>query len=291
MTVEIKHRTPSAVGPVILVLAGALLLLFNLNALPEGAGWRLLLVSPLLLVMLGAQIVISRSVTSPVRTAVSLAVVGSIGLAGLAYVALGPGAGAAGYTTTSSSSPVAGLASGTLRVNAAGSRTSVIFGDTGTDLYRARLSYAGPAPKVNYANGELQIDTANRFVLDWGRSADQYTLTLSNSVPWTIVVNGAGTTTSVEMLAGHLQSFTQNGVGSDVQLSLGSPTGTVPIEVTGLGTKLTFSVPAGVQYRVSNDGLATTVSGPAATSGWASTVDRYDVTGSGLGTRIEVQSR
>ena len=134
MTVEIKHRTPSAVGPVILVLAGALLLLFNLNALPEGAGWRLLLVSPLLLVMLGAQIVISRSVTSPVRTAVSLAVVGSIGLAGLAYVALGPGAGAAGYTTTSSSSPVAGLASGTLRVNAAGSRTSVTFGDTGTDL-------------------------------------------------------------------------------------------------------------------------------------------------------------
>jgi hypothetical protein len=287
VSVEIKRHNPSVFVPVLLLLAGVLLLLLNLDALPQGAGWRLLLVSPLVLVMLGVQIVINRLFEGQGGTALSLAVVGVLGLLGVAFVALGPSTGAAATTTTTSSSPAAGVPSGTLQIDAAGSRTSVIFGDTGSDLYRARLSYSGAAPKVNYAGGELRISTGSRFFIDWGRSPDQYTLTLNASVPWSIVVNGAGSTTSIEVLGGQLRAFTLNGAGSDARLSLGSPSGTVPIELSGVGSKLSFTVPAGVQYRARVEGIGAALTGVSESGDWNSTANRYDVVGKGVGIRLE----
>jgi hypothetical protein len=290
VSVEIKRHTPSVFVPVLLLLAGVLLLLLNLDALPEGAGWRLLLVSPLVLIMLGLQVVINRLLEGQIGTAVSLAVVGVIGLLGVAFVALGPSTGTASYTTTSSSSPVAGLATGTLHIEGAGSRTSVIFGDTGSDLYRARLSYSGAAPQVNYGGGTLRITSESRFLIDWGRSPDQYTLTLSQSVPWSIAIDGAGTTTSIEVLGGRLQAVTLNGVGSDTQLSLGAPQGTVPIEFSGVGSSLTFTVPAGVEYRAATEGIGASLKGVPESPGWSSAADRYDIAGKGVGIRLQAGS-
>jgi len=291
MSIPVRRQSPAVFVPVLLLLAGVLLLLLNLDALPEGAGWRLLLISPLILVMLGLQIVIRRSLAGEAAVAVGLAAVGLVGLLGLGFVALGPVAVPGSVTTFTSSSPLAGVSSGTLRVEAAGSRISIVFSDTGSDLYHARMAYSGQAPKLDYANGSLRLSSSNQFLVSWGRSPDQYTLTLSQSVPWSIAISGAGTTTSVEMLAGRLQGLTFDGVGSDVQLSLGAPNGTVPIDVSGVGSKLAFTVPAGVEYRVSTEGIGATVGGVPESSGWSTTADRYDVVGKGVGVRIEARTR
>jgi hypothetical protein len=291
MSVQVRHRSPSVFLPVLLLLGGALLLLLALDALPEGAGWRLLVISPLILVMLGLQIVIRRLLTGQAAVAMSLAAVGLVGLVGLAYVSLGPAVGTGSVTTFTSTSPVAGVTSGTLRVDGTGSRISIIFSDIGADLYRARVGYSGTAPKLDYANGALRLSSSDQFLVGWGRSPDQYTLTLSKSVPWSIAIRGAGTTAAVELLGGQLRSFTFDGVGSNLELSLGSPSGTVPVEVSGVGAKLAFTVPAGAAYRAKAEGIGATVGGVRESNGWSTTTNRYDVIGRGVGLRIEARTR
>lgn len=291
MSVALRPRRHATFLPVLLVLSGVLLLLFSLDVLPAGAGWRLLEVSPLLLVMLGLQIVVDRLLTGSTAAAVSLAAVGLTGVLGLTYVVVGPTIGTGDYSRFTSSSPaVPGLDHATLQVDTAGSRVSVIFADTGSDLYRAQVDYAGSAPKFDYANGQLKLTSGNTFGVNWGGRPDAFRLTLSDRLPWAIRVNGAGTSTTVEMLAGRLRSFTIDGVGCDVQLAAGPPSGTVPVQLAGLGSKLTVTLPAGVQYRARADGLGTSVTGAAESSGWASTADRYDIFGDGLGIAIAVKT-
>ncbi len=292
MSAAIRPRRHHSVFlPVLLLLGGVLLLLYNLDFLPEGAGWRLLEISPLILVMLGLQVLIGRGVAGPHAGAAALAAVGIVGLLGLAYVALGPSLAAGTYTRFTSSSPVAGVGGGTLTIDGAAAKVSIVVTDTGTDLYRAQVDYAGGAPKLTYQNGELHLSSANRVGIEWGGKEDRFLLTLSRAVPWTITINGAATTTRLDMIGGRLSSFMLNGVAADAELTLSEPSGTVPVEVSGVAAKLTVNVPAGVQYRARADGLVTTVSGKAESSGWAATADRYDVSGQGIATQVRVQVR
>ncbi len=285
-----QPRPRSYILPILLIVGGAVLLLANSGVLNEDAGWRLLALWPLILVMIGLQLVATRLFSGRAASAVALVAVALVALLGMAYVVGGPAAGGT-YTRFTSSAATAGATAGTLTIDAAGSRVQLTGADLGDQLYQANVDYAGQAPRVTYSAGDLRIASGPVNGLSWNRKADVIAVNVNASIPWTVVVNSAGVTVRMDLANGDLRSFTLNGVGSTADLSLGAPAGTVPITLNGVGTSATVGVPQGTEYRTSADGLATVVSGVRETAGFAAAADRYEIAAKGVGARLTVEAR
>lgn len=285
------RRHPSYVFPVLLIVGGALLLLFTSGVMPEAAGWRLLMLWPLLLVMAGIQLVAGRLFEGQAAGAVALVAVGLVALGGMVYVVAGPVPQAGGSGTITSSSPMTGVEAGSITVDAAGSRVNITTEGAGEQLYRANVSYSGSRPGLTYQSGSLHLTSGPVSGWAWGRGGEVFNVAVSPSVPWTVTVNGAGVTTHLDLTGGSLGSFTVNGVGATNDLRLSAPSGRVPISVAGVGATLTVTVPPGTQYRTTAEGVGTSAGGAGETPGWAAAGDRYDLSVSGVGSRISVQER
>jgi hypothetical protein len=285
------QRPISYVFPLLLIAGGALLLLANTGMLPEGAGWRLLQLWPLLLVLIGTRLIVDRLFEGETARTVALAATGLVVVGGLVYVVAGPSLEGGTYQTATSSSSLGAVSRGQVTIDGAGTRVE-ITGDAGSDqLYQASVDHAGPAPRISYAGGDLHISSGPTTGVVWNQRADTVRLSLNPAVPWTVVVNGAGVSVKLDLSAGRLQSFQLNGVGSKADLTLGPPDGQVPIRLAGVGTEATVSIPAGTQYRTTSEGVATTVGGSSQTPGWDGASDRYDMSASGVAARITLQER
>ena len=283
------RRPYGLVFPLVLVFGGLLVLMANLGTLPEDAGWRLLQLWPLLLVMLGIQLLVPHVVHGAAVPAVTLLLVGLIAVGGFAYALAGPSFTSTNYTRFESTSPVAGITAGTVTIDEAGAQVTIRAASVGDQLYQAKIDYAGSAPQFNYDAGQLRITTTRNNVFDWSRGQDIIDLTLNPSAAWTVHVNGAGSTVKIDFTAGNLHSFTLDGVGGNVTITASRPNGAVSVGVNGVGTGLTLEVPAGSEYRVTTQGIGTTVDGTGQTSGWATAADRYDVTANGVGSHVKVR--
>lgn len=284
------RRPYGVVFPILLIAVGALVLLANLGTLPEDTGWRLLQLWPLLFVMLGVQLLVPHLVHGAAVPAVTLLLLAVIALSGLAYALAGPSAGSASYTRFQSSSPVAGLTQGTIRIDDAADKVTITAGDTGTDLYQAKIDYVGSAPKFSYSDGNIRISRDSNFINFWGRPRDVVSLVVNPAVAWSVTLDGAGTTTTIDLSNGKLQSFHLNGAGGNATLIAGDAHGAVSIGINGVGLSLTLQVPRSADYRVTAEGIGTSIDGVAQTSGWANAADRYDVSVNGVGARVSVSA-
>ncbi|HET7465406.1 MAG TPA: hypothetical protein VFL29_01955 [Candidatus Dormibacteraeota bacterium] len=282
-----RRRVP-VVWPILLILGGALILLVNLGTLPEDTGWRLLQLWPLLLVMLGVEILVPLLIRGAAVTVVTLLLVGTIAAGGFAYALAGPSIATASYARFQSTSPLTGETAATIRIDDAADRITINAGDTGSQLYEAKIDYDGSAPSFSYADGQIRITRSSNFINSWGRARDVIDLTVNPSVAWTVVIDGAGTTATIDLSHATLQSFTLNGAGSNVTITVGPPLGPVRMSADGVGIQLTLRLPAAVDYRVTADGIGTGVNGTAQTPGWPTAQNRYDVTANGVGTHVTV---
>lgn len=281
------RRPASLVFPLVLIVGGALLLLAAAGVLPADAGWRFLQLWPLLLIAIGVQLVVSR--TLPVDTArlVALAVIGLLAVGALAYAAFGPALAGGTLRHATSSAPAAGVTQGRLSLATAGTRVHITAAATGDDLYRADLGFSGPAPRVNSYGGTLSISEPPG--VRFGRTpVDDLRFTLSSAVPWQIDVAGAGVSGTAELTATPLTSFAMSGVGGNLRLGLGPARGHVPIAVSGVGNTVVLTVPPGTEYDITTSGLGNT-SGGRSTAGWSSATDRYDIAVSGIGSKVTVE--
>jgi hypothetical protein len=283
------RRSYGFVFPTILVVGGVLILLANLGTLPADAGWRLLQLWPLLLVMLGVELLVPYVFHGGATLAASLLLVGLIAAGGVAYALAGPTFGGGAYTRFQSTSPATGISAGSLTVDAAGAQVTIRSGGSGDQLYKATIDYAGSAPRFSYADGKLHISSNQNGFLSWNSRRDVIDLALDPSVPWTVVINGAGTTAAVDFGDAAPASLTVNGVGGTLTLGAGKPDGVVPVSLTGVGTNLVLNLPAGTEYRVTTHGIGTSVEGSSQTAGWESASDRYDVTVDGIGAHATVR--
>ncbi|HET7419169.1 MAG TPA: hypothetical protein VFL27_02180 [Candidatus Dormibacteraeota bacterium] len=274
--------------PILLIAGGALTLLANLGTLPEDTGWRLLQLWPLLLVVLGIQILVPHLVRGPSVTVVTLVLAGTIAVGGFVYALAGPSTGTASYARLQSTAPLAGESAATVRIDDAAERITITGRDIGSQLYQAKIDYDGSAPTVSHGDGAVRITRSSNFISSWGRARDVIDLTLNPSVAWTIVIDGAGTTATIDMSNARMQSFTLNGAGSNVTITAGSPQGVVRMSADGVGIQLTLRLPATAEYRVTADGIGTGVDGAPQTPGWTAAQDRYDVTVNGVGTHATV---
>ncbi len=284
------RRPYGAAFPIVLILGGLVILLANLGTLPQDAGWRLLQLWPLILVMVGVQLLVPHLVPSAAVPALTLLLVGAIAAGAFAYALAGPSAGSGTYTRFESASEAAGLTTGTITVEGAGAQITITSRDLGTQLYQAKIDYAGSAPRLTYADGNIHVisGAGNNNIFNWNRRQDIVDLAVSRSVAWTINIDGAGTTTKVDLSQGDLRTLKINGVGGTVTVTAGAPNGIVGVSLSGVGTTLNLVVPAAVQYRVTAEGIGTSIAGTAQTPGWSTAQDRYDVSLNGVGARAVV---
>lgn len=283
------RRPYGLVFPLVLVIGGLLVLMANLGTLPADAGWRLFQLWPLLLVMLGVQLLVPHMFHGAAVPAVTLLLVGVIAVGGFAYALAGPSLTSGNYTRFESTSPAAGITAGTVTIDTAGAQVTIRAGSVGDQLYQAKIDYTGSAPRFSYDAGQLHITTTPNNVFDWYQGQDVIDLTLNPSAAWTVNVNGAGSTVKLDFTEGNLHAFKLDGVGGNATIVAAQPEGAVSVNVNGVGTGVTLQVPAGTEYRVTTQGIGTSVDGTTQTSGWATAADRYDVTANGVGSHVKVQ--
>jgi len=286
----IAARRPYHVAfPIVLIVGGLLLLLASLGTLPEDAGWRLLALWPLLLVLAGIELLVPHVVRGAAVPAVTLVLVGAIAIGGFAFAIAGPGTASGPYTRFESTSAAAGRTEGSVTIETAGAQVTISSADLGTQLYNVKIDYKGSAPRFSYADGDIRIASPTTTdVFNWSGRQTIVDLTLSRSTAWSVVLSGAGTSATIDLADTNLRSLTLNGVGGSVTLNAGAPDGIVAIKLSGVGTGLDMTVPAGTDYRVTTDGLGTSAGGTAQTPGWASASDRYEVSVDGIGAHATV---
>lgn len=193
-------------------------------------------------------------------------------------------------TTTrfQSDAPMAGQSAGTITIDDAAALIKIAAADQDANLYRATIDYSGSAPRFSYAEGNINIERPSNVVNMLGRPRDVIDLTVSPSVAWSIAINGAGSTITIDLASGQLTAFKFNGAGTSVTIAGGPPHGVVRVSMDGVGSGLTLNLPAGTPYRATADGVGASIVGDAETDGWSAAADRYEVIVNGVGQQATV---
>jgi hypothetical protein len=172
----------------------------------------------------------------------------------------------------------------------AGAATVRVSGSSelGGDLYRAHIEYSGQKPQVDFnrANGSLRISQGSPSFLRSRQFA--LTLQLSPGVPWSMTANTGATTETINLAGIHLSSLTLNTGASHDEITLGSPSGTVPLTINGGSLTVHLHRPSGIaaSVRVSGGALSLNADGRQMhaignltyeSAGYASATDGYQV--------------
>jgi hypothetical protein len=245
--------------PAILILIGVFALLVNSGVVSTDRLSLLFDMWPLLLIVIGLELIVRRGVQgSAADVAAVLIVLLALGGA-IAYVALAPNPGST--KNLDSSAAVGSLNHASLELDV-GAANVTIDGSTSLegDLYRAHIVYSGPKPGVNLdrSNGTLQISQGNggfglfqtrRFTLN---------LQINPTVPWKLVSNSGASTDTYKLAAVNVSSIEINSGASREDITLGQPTGIVPITIDGgaLTVHLHRSTGAGASVMVSGGAVS-----------------------------------
>lgn len=260
----------------VLVLVGALALLFNLGLLQPEQLSRLGALWPLLLILVGLQIVLAR--TLPRNAAV-------VAVSVLAFVLV---AGSVGYVVSAPavsesnrSVGVSGLGTGpaTLRVALAAGRIDLTYA-AGAQT-RASLDYKGGSPHLGWDAGTRTLTVSHSQdgagFLSAG-APDRLTVTLDSAVTWTVEIDAAASSTTIH---------------------LATPSGHERISLNGGATQLTVLRPSGAALGVGVNGGANSISvdGRSVVSGigsasWHSSgfpaADDFEITVNGGANRVTI---
>jgi hypothetical protein len=299
-----RYPYRSFLWPAILILVGVFALLVNAGLVPVERLDRLLDLWPLILVVIGLELLVRRALKGAgAEIAAALIVLVAIGGAA-AYVALGPKI-AMGTQTLDVSGKVGTLDHATVRIDAGGANITMRGSSSiGDDLYRAHIEYSGNKPDVSLdaASGELHIsqsDTSGflffqnrQFVLD---------VQLNSGVPWKIALDGGATSDTFTLSTIRVASIDLNTGASHAVITLGAPSGTVPITVNGGAVTAIVHRPPGAAASVVVSGGAVSLSFDgrqshaigtlnAQTSDYDGASDRYQIEVNGGASNVTVDA-
>jgi hypothetical protein len=287
--------------PGLLILVGAVALAVNLGLLQSASLYRLADLWPVLLVLLGAELILRSAAAPRVATAAGLALL-LVAVAGAAgYVALAPPL-PAGNQTLDRSAPVGNVTRPSLSLSFSGAEVNVHGEPLGDLLYRAHLRYSGSAPQLTFDPGTGELDIAASPGLQFlfaPRGSRSLDLALNDSLPWSLDVSGGASSATFDISTVALAEVSVSGGANHVTLDLGKPTGTVSIDVSGGASTVSIRRPAGVAARVQASGGANSVrldnqhlasfgDATAQTAGFAAATDRYDIDVSGGASNVSV---
>jgi Domain of unknown function (DUF5668) len=250
-------RNRSYFWPAVLILTGVLALVAETGAISGGRLLRLADLWPLILIVIGLELMNRRVLQGPRRDlATALIVLVAVGGA-VAYVAVrGPVSDTT--QTTDASDAVGSLNQATLDVNA-GAATMTVEGSNslGSDLYRAHIEYAGTKPAISldrstgnlriFKNDDFALFASRRFVLD---------LQLNSAVSWNVSTNTGSSNDTLNLSAVKVGSINLNAGASRTDITLGRPNGIVNISVDGGAITLRLHRPSGSEAFVHVSGGA-----------------------------------
>ncbi|HEY7124198.1 MAG TPA: MarR family transcriptional regulator [Ktedonobacterales bacterium] len=173
------------------------------------------------------------------------------------------------------SAPLAGLESARLVFPTGAFRLTLRAGDVKDALYQAR--FEGSVPEVKTREGVVTIRYPRRL---WVPSREKRSaeVALSSAIPWQIMIQGGAWEMSAELGGLHLTAIEIKGGLHAVHLNLPTPSGVVPMQISGGASEVIVRRPAGVAARVH-------------LKGWASGFMFDDQTFSAVGNDVRLQSQ
>jgi cell wall-active antibiotic response 4TMS protein YvqF len=258
---EVVMRNRSYFWPAILILTGLIALVAETGAISGGRLARLADLWPVILIAIGLELMNRRVLQGPRRDLATALIVLVAAGGAIAYVAVrGPVSDTT--QTVNASDAVGSLNQATLDVNA-GAATITVEGSNslGSDLYRAHIEYSGTKPAISldrstgslriFKNNDFAFFTSRRFVLD---------LQLNSGVSWNLNADTGASNDTFKLSTVKVGSITLNAGASRTDITLGRPTGTVPISVDGGAITLRLHRPSGSEAFVHVSGGAVNLS-------------------------------
>lgn len=296
------YRYRSFFWPAVLILVGVFALLVNSGLVAPERLARLGDLWPLILIVIGLELLVRRSLqgANAELAAVLIVVLAISGAA--AYVALGP-AIPTGTQTLDASGPVGSLKQATVRIDVGAAQITLVGADTGEDLYRAHIEYSGRKPDVSFGSdsGDLHISQGNTSGLFFQDRRFVLNLELNTSVTWKIAVDSGASSDSLKLSNVHLAGIELNTGASREDITVGSPTGSVPVTVDGGALTVNVHRPKGVAASVAVSGGAVNLTFDgrqshavgtvtAQTSDYNSASDRYQIQVNGGASNVTVDA-
>lgn len=250
-------RYRSYFWPAVLILVGIFALLVNTGQIPVDRVYQLVDLWPLILIVIGLELIIRRSVPGTTGDIAAVLVVLLAVVGAAAYVVAAPNP--ATSHTLDTSSPVGGVQQASLEIDV-GSANITVSGSAAVegDLFRAHIEYSGPRPdvsvdrstglvRISQSSGNFPFFQSRRFVLD---------VKLNPHVSWSINENSGATTSALNLANVQVGSVTVNTGASRDDITLGEPSGIVPVRINGGSLDVHVHRPAGVGASVAISGGA-----------------------------------
>ncbi len=304
------YRKRGLLFPLVLIAIGVIVLLANAGVLTSEALQRLGDLWPLLLVILGLQLILNHTLPRQQATLVGLAATVVIVIAAVVYAALAPAA-PFGAREADSSGRLGGLTAATLDLNYSGATLDIQAGSLGDSLYQAHVDYPSsdnpPSISLDQENGTLEIRESSNFSnfspFRWfGPSRRHVLVTLTDRIPWSIQIGGGAANQRLDLRHLQLSKLQISGGANRLDAQLSAPKGSVLIDVSGGASNVTLRAPAHSEWHVAVSGgvSAVTINGSSFGSlggdfkqqspGYAAATDRFDIEISGGASHIDFRT-
>jgi DNA-binding MarR family transcriptional regulator len=161
-----------------------------------------------------------------------------------------PGASPAGPSDFAA--PVGGLTRARLQFKSGANELLLRGSPDFDDLFRAR--FEGQVPQVRLRDGIVSVQYKGRFQWDWRERRAE--ISLNDRIAWDIEIHGGASKLQGKLTTLDLRSFELIGGADSLRLTLGRPTGTIPLRFTGGTNNLRIERPAGVAAQLMLSGGA-----------------------------------
>jgi hypothetical protein len=256
MSLPPRRSYRSFFWPVVLILVGIFALLVNAGVISTARLSLLEDLWPVILIVIGLELLARRTLQGSAGDVAAVLIVLIAAGGAMAYVALAPNSAAT--HTLDMSATVGNLDHASIEVDVGSARISMDGAAGVGELYRAHIEYSGPKPEVNLdkSNGKLQISQGNtsfgvfrsrNFILD---------IHLNSTLPWSITANSGAATDTFQLEHVNVRSIDVNTGASREEITLGKPSGVVPITVNGGALTVHLHRPAGIPASVKVSGGA-----------------------------------
>ena len=287
------YRYRSFFWPGVLILAGLIALLVNTGQISADRVIQLIGLWPVVLIVIGLEIIVRRSVHGTMGD-IAAALIILLAVVGVAtYVAVSPNPAATHSLDAKDS--LGDLTKASVEIDAGAAKlTTTSTAELGSDLYRVHIDYSGDKPDISLdrSDGSLSISQQNMSFFGLGSRQFVMQLTLNASIPWTITENTGAATDTLNLGGLHVAGITLNTGASREEISLGSASGVVPIEINGGALTVRVHRPTGTEASVDVSGGAITLNADGKSShaigelsyqtpGFSSATDAYKITVNG----------
>jgi hypothetical protein len=252
-----SYRYRSFFWPALLILAGIVALLVNTGRISPDRLAELWNLWPVILILIGVELIIRRSVHGR-SGEIAAALIALLAIGGaVAYLAVAPNPGNTSVLDLADTIGSIDHASVEVDVGAA-TITMAAGGSLNGDLYHAHIEYSGSRPGISLdrSTGNLRIEQSSGGVNFFQSRRFVMTLELNPSIPWTVTSNTGAVSETLNLSGVRVASIAINTGASREEITLGHPSGIVPITVNGGALTVHLHRPGGTAASVAVSGGA-----------------------------------